>query len=489
MSIVSSSLSRNPKELPVYKDGVVEPLPEDCKILIEKEYKSIKTPLPGWNATIALTMMVKNEERRIHVSLESVVGVVDALIIFDTGSTDRTVDIITEFCEKHRINLYMISGSFVNFCVSRNVLLHYCNRFEVEFLLMLDCNDELRGGNELIKFCKDMREQPNSGFLICQQWWSGVLDKYFNIRLIKNRHSWFYHGSVHEYIKDNSVGPNVSDPAHPIWRVMDTIVLYQDRTKDDNKSSKRFVRDRELLLKEYKEGDPKDIINYSRALFYLAQTCECLGLIDEVLFFSKLRLEYKGFDEEVFHSYMRCGRACLNMKQPWEECLRWFIKAYEHTNRVEPLIAMADHYAQKQLWYMAYMFIHQALGLLYPEHLILFIDKSAYDYTRFHLAGKICFHVGQFAEGEVCCRKALETGLNKELDTGILQQYLNKKKSGQNPQHLPLQNIATPNLTKVQFMEKTIHELKTKYPTLPIKSVQSRATKLWKERKTNQHSS
>ena len=70
---------------------------------------------------IALLMMLKNEEKRLHVSLESVVGVVDSLIIYDTGSTDRTISILKEFSEKNSIPLRLKEGEFVNFSESRNV--------------------------------------------------------------------------------------------------------------------------------------------------------------------------------------------------------------------------------------------------------------------------------------------------------------------------------------------------------------------------------
>ena len=43
--------------------------------------------------TIALVMIVKNEERCLKRCLDSVKGIVDKIIIVDTGSQDRTLDI------------------------------------------------------------------------------------------------------------------------------------------------------------------------------------------------------------------------------------------------------------------------------------------------------------------------------------------------------------------------------------------------------------
>ena len=48
-------------------------------------------------STISLCMMVKNEEEFLPRCLESVKDVVDEIVIVDTGSTDRTVEIAESY--------------------------------------------------------------------------------------------------------------------------------------------------------------------------------------------------------------------------------------------------------------------------------------------------------------------------------------------------------------------------------------------------------
>jgi glycosyltransferase involved in cell wall biosynthesis len=48
-------------------------------------------------ARVSLTMIVKNEEVNLPKCLESVRGVFDEIVIVDTGSTDRTVEIARWF--------------------------------------------------------------------------------------------------------------------------------------------------------------------------------------------------------------------------------------------------------------------------------------------------------------------------------------------------------------------------------------------------------
>ena len=102
---------------------------------------------------IAVLMMVKNEKKRLNVSLESVKNIADSIILFDTGSTDNTIEIAETFSKKYNIPLRLKQGEFVNFEVSRNEALDFADTFEdVEFVLMLDTNDELREYQLLIDY-------------------------------------------------------------------------------------------------------------------------------------------------------------------------------------------------------------------------------------------------------------------------------------------------------------------------------------------------
>ena len=68
---------------------------------------------------IAVLMMVKNETKRLHISLDSVVGFADSLVIFDTGSTDNTIQISKDFSEKYNIPLRLKEGAFIDFSTRR----------------------------------------------------------------------------------------------------------------------------------------------------------------------------------------------------------------------------------------------------------------------------------------------------------------------------------------------------------------------------------
>jgi glycosyltransferase involved in cell wall biosynthesis len=421
-----------------------------------------KVPIPH----IALVMMVKNEKKRLRITLDSVKGIVNSLIIYDTGSTDNTIEILKEFSKESKIPLRLKTGEFVNFSESRNVSLEFADTFkDIDFLLLLDCNDELRGGEKLLRFAQEQLKTVNTGYITCQQWWSGAYDNFYNQRFMKVRCGWRYRGVVHEWLKDTT--SDTDEPSFPIWKMNDDIVIYQDRTQDDDKSGKRFSRDYELLLLEFKNPNTSKS-QIHRTIFYLAQTCSCLSNYEEAFYYYKLRSTYDGFWEEKFHSFLKCGDLSVLLEHPWVESLGWYMKSLEHTLRVEPLIKIAEHYKRKQQWFISYGYISLACLLNYPNQCILFVDQRSYEYIRWHILGIVGFFANQHTVGKEACLKALATGINVEEDKLILKNYTKD-------------NIKIPpNLTKKDFYNLIMPALKTQKPGSNDRNLNKTALLKWK---------
>jgi glycosyltransferase involved in cell wall biosynthesis len=428
---------------------------------------------------IAVLMMVKNEKKRLHVSLESVKDFADSLIIYDTGSTDNTVQICKDFCEKYDIPLRLKEGEFLNFAESRNISLDFADSFEdVDFLLLMDTNDELKNGHLLRQFANDHKDVKNAtAFLISQEWYSGKLDKYYNVRFIKAREGWRYVGVVHEYMKTLKA----ENEGEEMLKINQEVKLYQDRTQDDDKTGKRFYRDKELLLAEH-EKDPTE----PRTVFYLAQTFSCLNDYENAYKYSKIRLELIGFWEEVFQSYLRCGEYSENLKMDWYESMTWYIKAYEHTARVEPLLKIAEHYQKKENWLLAYNFLQLACRLSFPQQCILFVDNLAYEYRRWHLMGIVAYYIGEYSIGKNACITAIQNGkkinINVDRDVKNLEFYIAKENELSNT-NTDIPGIKNIEITKNEFISIKVAELKKENPKSTGKQLQQMAKLLWKNRK------
>lgn len=423
---------------------------------------------------IALVMMLKNEQKRLHVTLNSVIGFVDSMVIYDTGSTDNTVSILEEFSVKHGIPLHLLRGDFVDFGKSRNACLEFADSIpEIDYYLLMDCNDELRGGPILRTLAKKYISEPNIAFLIKQEWWSGVLDRYFNVRFIKARAGWMYRHRVHEWLKNTTYDRDEDGP--PIVRVDEELILFQDRTQDDDKTGRRFARDYDLLLEDHRE-DPTE----PRIVFYLAQTCACLDKIDEAFYYYKLRTTLVGFWEERYHAYSRCGDLSEKLGHPWKETMGWYIQAYEFSPRAEPILSIAKHYILQKNWLLAFTFTDLACKLTYPTQCHLFVDRKAYDYERWHWLG-VCGHYSGFhTEGKLGCKKAVESEFANEVDRNNARIYGIDTDGDKTTKDETIKDKIVKNETKKDFLDKVKLELSKSSPNLTSKQIESRAKLLWK---------
>lgn len=450
-----------------------------------------KKAIPEDCPHLGLLMMVKDEEKRILYSLKSILGVCKSIIIYDTGSTDRTIELIKEFALYHGLDAHIKQGKFVDFSTSRNVALEFADEIpNVDFLLLLDSNDELRNGHLLPTLCKTLNQsgQHIGAWLVTQEWWSGSITRYWNVRLIRPKNRWRYKEVVHEYI-DRDGFADVRD------RIDSQIFIYQDRTQDNDKSVPRFSRDYDLLKNDYlkqKEVERKDpgFKVSPRTIFYLAQTCACLKKYQEAYDFYQERALIKnvGFWEERFHAYLRSGDLVENSN--WDLAMANYMKAWEVMPRAEVFVKLADHYRKKEEYQIAYTFAKLACDLKFPEHCILFVDGKMYDYTRWHLLSVVSFYVKDFELGRRACLKALESEHKNEVDINNLKFYSQKEAEIRNqapnsgvPTVNPPTNPAPTVMTKNVFMNQKMAEIQKENPKMKPSQLKSRALLEWKKLK------
>ena len=109
------------------------------------------------------------------------------------------------------------------------------------------------------------------------------------------------------------------------------------------------------------------------------------------------------------------------------------MKAFQHSQRAEPLVRIAEYYKDHNLqgenkpeWHTCYMYSNMACQLIFPVSQILFVDKRIYTYKRHHLLGISAFYVGRYKEGKDACIHAIESE-NQEIDKNNLKFYLEKE--------------------------------------------------------------
>lgn len=148
--------------------------------------------------TVSLCMIVKNEEAMLARCLESVKHIADEMIIVDTGSTDRTVDIAESYGAS--IYFYPWDGSFAN---ARNCAL---TKASMDWILIMDADDEFeKQDTGMLRhmtseevdatayYCKTLSylgEAPDPANILCN----------LNIYLFKNHMGYRFTGDIHEQL-------------------------------------------------------------------------------------------------------------------------------------------------------------------------------------------------------------------------------------------------------------------------------------------------
>ncbi len=93
--------------------------------------------------TVGLVAIVRDEEEMLPRSLASIKGIVDEMVIVDTGSTDRTVEIAKEFGAK------VVEFDWIDdFSAARNFGLDHCTS---DWVLHPDADEEFVGTPKALK--------------------------------------------------------------------------------------------------------------------------------------------------------------------------------------------------------------------------------------------------------------------------------------------------------------------------------------------------
>ncbi|MEE9260776.1 MAG: glycosyltransferase [Candidatus Scalindua sediminis] len=223
----------------------------------------------GFACSISLCMIVRNEEENLARCLNSVKDVVDEIIIVDTGSTDRTVEIAKSFGAK--VFNHPWEGSFSK---ARNYSLKYAT---CEWVLILDADEEL--SKDEAPRLKEITKNNNCeaiSFVVKNKFENSTQESYTNvIRLFKTFNGTYYEGIVHNIIKCR--GKRLASSLR---------VIHHGYNLSKEEMEEKFMRTT-TLLKEQIKTDPHNPVPH----MYLGVSYLGNNIYDEAIAESKKALE------------------------------------------------------------------------------------------------------------------------------------------------------------------------------------------------------
>lgn len=232
-------------------------------------------------------LIVKNEEAVIERCLDSLKPFADKVVAVDTGSTDRTLDILWT-----RPEVRVYHRPWVNFAHNRNEALRQAEELG-SWVLRIDADQTLAGT------MPDLCPEGVSGYQV--RLGHGSLT-YRQPVLFRSGRGWWYEGATHEYL---------SGGWGPLYDC-DSLIVTEHADSHRRTSGKKLEEDLKLL-----EGatDP-------RSCFYYARTLEDLGRNKEAIAAYAKREGMAGWHEEVWYSQYRRGlltRDTTLLLEAWEE--------------------------------------------------------------------------------------------------------------------------------------------------------------------------
>ena len=342
---------------------------------------------------LRLHMIVKNEAQRIKATLESVRPWVDGWTILDTGSTDGTQEIIREVMGdvpgelfEEPIITYLDTG-IIDFAATRNRGLELAGEGST-FLLLLNGDDALLDGEQLRKFCQEKREDRSGAYFLrvvgCPR------GEYDSSRLMRTSAGWRYTMVTHEVLCGST----------PVLGRAPARIHHEEAPLANRIS--RWQQD-VVVLPRWLQEHPED----ARAIFYLAQTYECLGEYAQAVPLYLRRVEIGGWAEEVYEARRRAAQCSGHLGRPWPEVQQLYLDAHAGLpRRAEALYAVAEHWHRADNHALAYLFASRVDALPVPERDSYFVDREAHEWRAADIMAVHGFYLDEREAGRKAAAKA-----------------------------------------------------------------------------------
>lgn len=254
--------------------------------------------------TLSLCMIVKNEEDVIGRCLENVKDIFDEIIIVDTGSNDKTNEIVKKYTQ----NIYYFKW-IEDFAAARN---YSFSKATKDYIMWLDADDIiLEQDKEKIKELKMNIDESvdivmmkyNTGFDSS----GNVTFSYYRERIFKRSKNLKWIGEIHEVI------PLQGNIIHS-----DAAISHKKLKVNDPKRNLRIF---ENMIANKKELDPRQQFYYARELYYNNRYEEAIKVFNDYLDSGKGWIENCiNACQDLSHCYFAIGES----KKALNACFRSF---------------------------------------------------------------------------------------------------------------------------------------------------------------------
>ncbi len=307
--------------------------------------------------TISLCMIVKNEEAHLAGCLSSVEGIVDEIVVVDTGSTDSTKEIARRFTDK------VLDFAWVDdFSKALNYSFEQATK---DYILWLDADDVLLE-TDRVKLLQLKETLDPSVDAVMMKYHTGfdkdgnVTFSYYRERLVRRERQCRWKEAVHEYLEVQG-------------KVIESDIAVT-HTKTGGSTPGRNIAIYERQLAEGHQLSP-------RGLYYYARELKDNGRFKDAIHFFNLFLDTGlGWVEDNITACAELA-VCLERENRREEQLKALLRSFIYdTPRAEICCALGYAWKSVNAYGRAAFWFELATTLKKPEKSWGFIREDCWGY-------------------------------------------------------------------------------------------------------------
>ena len=307
--------------------------------------------------TVSLCMIVKNEEQHLARCLDSVADLVEEIVIVDTGSTDRTMEIASRYTSKVYLHPWRD-----DFSEARN---DSFSRASMDYCMWMDADDVLEE-TEKDQFLRLKQTLPSDTDMVMMKYNTSFDEagkpvfSYFRERWIRNCAQFRWIGPGHEVIP-------------PKGKVIycDIAVSHKKTGVGDPDRNLRIYR---KMIAEGKILEPRHQYYYGRELYYHRQYEEAVSVLEQFL------LSEEGWVENKIEACLVCANCYLELGQE-QAALSTLLRSMSFDlPRAELCCEIGKYFLERGNIRNAIHWYETALNVPENENAGGFIQPDCYDY-------------------------------------------------------------------------------------------------------------
>lgn len=341
---------------------------------------------------ICVYAIYKNEEKFAARWMDAVCEA-DEVIVLDTGSTDKTRDIL----EEKGARVFAQTIDPWRFDTARNIAMSHIPE-DTDICVSSDLDEVFRPGwREKLEQAWDSSYTRARYTFVWSYNEDGTPAKQYSMEKIHRRSGFEWVRPVHEILKYTGQGEDKS--------VFVDIVL--DHYPDLNKSRKQYLPLLELAAEEAPQDD--------RVMFWLGREYMYRSMYDQAIktLLRHLSLPSAVWDEERSAS-MRYIAACHMLKGNFGEAKRWLYRAIAECPRIrEPYLDIVKLGYTEKDWPLVYAMGKKGLSITSCSGSYL-IEPESWGYALYDYASIGAANLGLWGEALTLSEEARKLGQNNE---------------------------------------------------------------------------